>query len=170
MAHSENDGDEEITGINVVPLVDIVLVLLIIFMVTANFMSKPAIDLDLPTADTGDRKERNQFSLLLGKDGSVAIGAKRIRGEDFSDQLERVIARFKGERRASLRERGVSPSALQLEAMARAELTMIISADRAVPHGRVIHFIDSARRRGVRKYAFNVSAAPQQQERGRAAQ
>ena len=50
MAFAVQNGDEEITGINVTPLVDIVLVLLIIFMVTANFIVRETLEVDLPRA------------------------------------------------------------------------------------------------------------------------
>ena len=160
MAHGVQDGgDEEITGINVVPLVDIVLVLLIIFMVTANVMVKPAIDMQLPSADTGDRKERNQFSLLLGKDGSVAIGERVVEAEEIGVELRRVLEEFKAEKRASARAAGRNPGDLQLTALARQELTMVIQADTLVSHGRVIHFVDEARKVGILKYAFNVDPA-----------
>ena len=51
MAGGSNlDEDDIISGINVTPLVDIMLVLLIIFMLTANIINNPAIQVDLPKA------------------------------------------------------------------------------------------------------------------------
>ena len=50
MAGSVTEDEDEITGINVTPLVDIVLVLLIIFMVTANFIDRETVEVDLPRA------------------------------------------------------------------------------------------------------------------------
>ncbi len=157
MAHgAENNNDEGITSINVVPLVDIVLVLLIIFMVTANFMAKPAIDMELPQADTADRKERNQFSLLLGKDGSVAIGERKVNDQRIADEFQRLFSGYKEEKRKNIQATGRSISDNQLTILARNELTMVIQADTQVSHGRVIHFIDEARKIGILKYAFNV--------------
>ena len=52
------DDDDEITGINVTPLVDIMLVLLIIFMVASNYIVKEAIEVNLPKAATGWRATR----------------------------------------------------------------------------------------------------------------
>ncbi len=156
MAHGTIDSDEELTEINVVPLVDIVLVLLIIFMVTANFMVKPAIDMELPSADTGDRKERNQFSLLLGKDGSVAIGEREIQAARIEEEFQRLFDEYKADKKASIEAEGRTVSDNQLTLMARNELTMVIQADILVSHGRVIHFVDEARKVGILKYAFNV--------------
>ncbi|MCP4602659.1 MAG: biopolymer transporter ExbD [Proteobacteria bacterium] len=156
MSHGAIGIDDALTEINVVPLVDIVLVLLIIFMVTANFMVKPAIDMELPSADTGDRKERNQFSLLLGKDGSVAIGDRSIDEQRISYEFQKMFDNYKQEKLASIRAKGRDLSDNQLTLMARNELTMVIQADALVSHGRVIHFVDEARKVGILKYAFNV--------------
>jgi biopolymer transport protein ExbD len=156
MAAKANFQDEPITEINVVPLVDIVLVLLIIFMVTANFMDKPAIDMELPKADTAERKERNQFSLLLGEDGSVAIGDTRIPEREVPVQLRRVFNEYKTEKRTTAQTEGRRISDNQATLLAQKELTMIIEADQKVSHGRIIHFIDLARKTGIYKYAFNV--------------
>jgi len=149
-------NDEMITDINVVPLVDIVLVLLIIFMVTATFIVKPAIDMELPKADTGDRKERNQFSLLLGKDGTVAIGERKIKEEEIVAEFTKLFDDFKSEKKKNLEAEGKSLKDEQLTDLARSELTMVIQADTKVSHGRVIYFIDQARQVGILKYAFNV--------------
>lgn len=159
MASAQQSPDEEITGINVVPLVDIVLVLLIIFMVTANFIAKPAIDMELPTADTAERKERNQFSLLLGKDGSVAIGDKPIDEDAFTRELQRIFEEYKTQKQKTASAAGSDLSDHQATLHARNELTMVLQADAAVSHGRIIHFIDEARKVGIVKYAFNVDSS-----------
>ncbi len=156
MAGGPQNQDDMLTEINVVPLVDIVLVLLIIFMVTANFIVKPAIDLELPKADTGDRKERNQFSLLLGKDGTVVIGEQKIDETEVSAEFQKIFDHYVEEKRTNLQKEGKTPGDAALENAARNELTMVIQADALVTHGRVIHFIDEARKVGILKYAFNV--------------
>ncbi|MDJ0765861.1 MAG: biopolymer transporter ExbD [Myxococcota bacterium] len=159
MSHGQQHQDEEITGINVVPLVDIVLVLLIIFMVTANFIAKPAIDMELPSADTGESKDRNQFSLLLGHDGSVAIGERMVDGKDIIGEFQQIFDTYKNEKRASAEAEGKKITDNTATLMARNALTMVIQADTTVSHGRIIYFIDSARKVGIRKYAFNVDPA-----------
>ncbi len=159
MSHGVQNPDEEIVGINVVPLVDIVLVLLIIFMVTANFMAKPAIDMELPSADTGESKERNQFSLLLGDDGSVAIGEKTLDEANVPGELKQIFDDYKKDKRAGAEAAGKKISDNTATVMTRNELTMIIQADKDVSHGRIIYFIDTARKVGILKYAFNVDPA-----------
>lgn len=164
MAGSPIHSDDIIADINVVPLVDIVLVLLIIFMVTATFMVKPAIDMELPKADTGDRKERNQFSLLLGKDGSVAIGDRAVEEDNIRNEFLDLLDSYIEEKKENLEEEGKTLSQSALEELAREELTMVIQADTQVSHGRVIYFIDVARQVGILKYAFNVDPEAAEEE------
>ena len=131
-------GDPEpasmITGINVTPLVDITLVLLIIFMVTASYIVSPSIKIDLPKAASGGEQQRSSLSLTL-----TAQGAVFLNGAPSSDQ---AIARYVA---------GALPQNPELQA--------VIAADRAVPHGTVVHFIDVVRRAGVRRFAINVDPA-----------
>lgn len=76
MAMSSND-DEEISGINVTPLVDVCLVLVIIFMVTAPLMSDPVIKVTLPKAHADqDQKEQEKITITLGKGGELGLDDK----------------------------------------------------------------------------------------------
>ena len=120
-----------IVGINVTPLVDITLVLLIIFMVTASYIVSPSIKVDLPKAGTGGEQQRTALSLTL-----TAQGALYLNGAPSNDEgLARYVA-------------GVLPRTPDLQA--------VIAADRAVPHGAVVHLIDVVRRAGVRRFAIDV--------------
>lgn len=77
MAMSSGDDDDIVAGINITPLVDVCLVLVIIFMVTAPIMSDPVIKVDLPKAHAdADQKESDKTTITLGKDGKVALDAK----------------------------------------------------------------------------------------------
>ncbi|MBI5203156.1 MAG: biopolymer transporter ExbD, partial [Elusimicrobia bacterium] len=66
-AYAETEA--EITGINVTPLVDVCLVLVIIFMVTAPLLSNPAFKVDLPVAHTKEGEEKDTITLSLSADG-----------------------------------------------------------------------------------------------------
>src|SRR5579859_1281052 len=82
MAGANLDGDGPIVDINITPLVDVCLVLVIIFMVTAPMFSEPAIKVDLPKAHTqeGKGEEQDKITLTLSKDGDCALDE-----EKFSD-------------------------------------------------------------------------------------
>lgn len=76
MAGGAIDDEEIVSGINVTPLVDVCLVLVIIFMVTAPLMSDPVIKVELPKASTREGEERDKVTVTLGKDGRVALDQK----------------------------------------------------------------------------------------------
>jgi biopolymer transport protein ExbD len=127
-------GEETIASINVTPLVDITLVLLIVFMVTAKLMVSQAIPFDLPKAATGGE---TQTVLAISVDGR---GQVRADGRDISDD-------------ESLRQTA-------REALARdPEIRTVVQASTAVSHGSVIHVLDELRKAGVRRIAFGVDKA-----------
>ena len=131
MAAQAANDDEMITGINVTPLVDITLVLLIIFMVTASYIVSPAIKVDLPKAASGSDQTKTTLAITIAKDGNVYLN-----GERSSDG--RIVDYIHGE----------LPKNPDLQA--------IIAADKVVSHGDVIHVIDLVKRSGVHRFALNV--------------
>jgi biopolymer transport protein ExbD len=135
-ASSRNDDDDGIiSGINVTPLVDITLVLLIIFMVTAKIIVSQSLPLDLPKAAQGQEVQQI-FGVDLHANGDTLVDGKKLPSED-----------------------GILP--LAREAQARnAELRAVIRADTTVQHGRVIRALDLLKQAGVSKIAFGVSPIP----------
>ena len=88
MAGGAQEADDAITGINVTPLVDITLVLLIIFMVTTKIVLNQTVPLDLPKAATGTSDVQIVFSIILAVDGRASAGViaamgGMIRSEPF---------------------------------------------------------------------------------------
>jgi biopolymer transport protein ExbD len=146
MAHgSSATRSSPITGINMTPLVDIMLVLLIIFMVTAQLVvSRQALNVDLPSARTG-AEVPDLFNLVID-----ASGAIRLDGQALSD--EDVLARARAAREKNR------------------ELRAVIAADAGVVHGRVMRLMDLLRQVGVSKIGFAVvpevpASAPQLPQR-----
>ena len=93
MTSDVGDDDDAITGINVTPLVDVCLVLVIIFMVTAPLMSDPVMKVTLPKAKTHEGEERDKITVTLGKDGNLALDSK-IYGkfEEMEPELKLKLA------------------------------------------------------------------------------
>jgi biopolymer transport protein ExbD len=120
-----------ISEINVTPLVDIMLVLLIIFMVTTTYIVRDAIEVQLPEASTGEPKKVSLVAVTIDAAGALSLnGSKATEGD--------ISAFIRQEHREGL------------------SLEAVIAADKNVPHGRVVSIIDLLRREGVVKFAINV--------------
>ena len=93
MAMASMDDDDIVAGINVTPLVDVCLVLVIIFMVTAPIMSDPVIKVNLPTAHTHEGEEKDKITLTLSKNGRVALDEKIYKDlPSMEDDLKEKLA------------------------------------------------------------------------------
>jgi biopolymer transport protein ExbD len=80
------DDDDIVSGINVTPLVDVCLVLVIIFMVTAPLLNDPVIKVQLPKAHTKEGEEKEKITITLGKDGRMALEHKEFSSIDALEQ------------------------------------------------------------------------------------
>lgn len=128
---ASQDDEGAITGINVTPFVDIALVLLIIFMVTAKYIVTPqAIPVDLPRAATGNSVS---VAVAVSIDQSGAIFA------DTRPVTEEQLVALMRQKHAE-----------------NPEVRAIIAADQRVTHGRVVHVIDLVRQAGVSKFAIQT--------------
>ena len=88
-----DDEDGLLTGINVTPLVDVCLVLVIIFMVTAPLLSNPAFKVDLPKAQTREGEEKDKTTISLSADGRYAIDESEVKTlDDLSQKLKAKLA------------------------------------------------------------------------------
>jgi biopolymer transport protein ExbD len=127
---SGGSSDTEIIGgINVTPLVDITLVLLVIFIVTAKLIVTPAVPLELPRAARTDEIQV-VFSVILPARGPTLVNGAAVDGD--AELLARVRASVGGD----------------------AEVRAVIAADGEVPHRRVIHLLDLLRQGGMERIAF----------------
>ncbi|MDP8254157.1 MAG: biopolymer transporter ExbD [Candidatus Alcyoniella australis] len=133
MAGNHRDSEESITNINVTPLVDITLVLLIIFMVTATFIVSPSIKVELPKAVTAESSDPQTFSIVATAEGDLFLNGAPTDEAQIVDYIKQRLVN--------------SP-----------DLQVVISADKMVYHGNVVHLIDLVRQHGVRKFALNVES------------
>jgi biopolymer transport protein ExbD len=128
MASMQNT-DEEISGINVTPLVDVTLVLLIIFMVTAKLIAGQGIPLDLPKAKTAGATQ-TVLNVSIDAQGGVLANGSKISND----------AELKGRAARALRD--------------NPELRTVISASESATHGKVMHVLDTVRDAGITRVAF----------------
>ncbi len=93
MAGAGLNDEEPITDINITPLVDVCLVLVIIFMVTAPMFSEPALKVDLPSAHTKEGEEKDKITLTLSKDGQYALDYEKFpTAQAMTERLKEKLA------------------------------------------------------------------------------
>jgi biopolymer transport protein ExbD len=133
MAHS-TQSDDAITGINVTPLVDITLVLLIIFMVTAKLIAGQGVPLDLPKAATAGVTQ-TVLTVEIGDHGNVSVNGQSVADRPALEQKAKSAL-------------GDDPA-----------LRALISASARASHGTVLQVMDSLRKVGLSKIAFAADKA-----------
>jgi biopolymer transport protein TolR len=128
----EDSGGGIISDINVTPLVDITLVLLIIFMVTARFIVNRAIPgVDTPRAASGE-EVRTTLALTLDKDRTLFVNGQKTDVQLLVDYLKTAVAQ-------------------------NPDIQAVITADNTIPYGDFVSLIDAVRLSGIKKYALTVS-------------
>ena len=130
---SGKDDDEMITAINVTPLVDVVLVLLIILMVTASYIVSKSIPMDLPNAASGEGTPPQAISISIDQEGALYLDAEPIAEDVLRQRVIEYVAR-----------------------VGESEARATIAADGRVSHGHVVHIMDLLRRVHVSHFAINV--------------
>jgi biopolymer transport protein ExbD len=131
MAHAQGSTDDEITGINVTPLVDIMLVLLLIFMITTHLDQPGALGVNLPRASTASEAPVSSLNIVIAKDGAL-----RLDGQPAT--LVAIEARAQH---------------------GNAETQAVVSADQGVTYDKVVGVVDAVRRGGVSKLALAADLA-----------
>ncbi|TBR26124.1 biopolymer transporter ExbD [bacterium] len=125
------EGSRPITDINVTPLVDIILVVLIIFMATAPLIERKALRVDVPKARHSERAGLEALEVTFDKARALSIGGRALTREALT---------------ADLKERLRSDP----------EMRVILSADRALPYGDIVGVLDLIRGAGLRKVSLEV--------------
>jgi biopolymer transport protein ExbD len=129
MANVSSNDEEGINGINVTPLVDVTLVLLIIFMVTAKLIAGHGVPLDLPKAATAGVTQ-TMLTLSIDPQGKVLANGQPVASD----------AALRDQTRQALRQ--------------NPELRTVIAASAGASHGSVMHVVDTVRDAGAVKIAF----------------
>jgi biopolymer transport protein ExbD len=125
------DDEGEITSINVTPLVDVMLVLLIIYMITTSIIINPeGLRVDKPEAATGQTQDRASILIVCRKDGTTAVDGREMTTDE---EIVGAIANKLAEDR---------------------DVQGIVQCDTKAEVGRMVHLIDLLRAGGVTKYAI----------------
>jgi biopolymer transport protein TolR len=128
---AQTDRGGIIAGINVTPLVDIMMVLLVVFIVTAKIVVSPAVPLDLPPA-TQSQQIQVILSVVVPASGDTLVNGTPV--TDDADFVRRAKQSLAGD----------------------PELRAVINADGAAPHRRVLHTLDLLKSAGLARVAFGA--------------
>ncbi len=134
MAGSIQDGDAEdndISDINITPFVDVVLVLLVIFMITAPTIMKDVINLKLPKTETSDGKIVQTLGVAINRDGNILLDGKITDDAGLAAATKESLA--------------INP-----------QTQAVITADVEVVYGRVVKVIDLMKSVGLEKFAVQI--------------
>jgi biopolymer transport protein ExbD len=123
------DDNDLVTGINVTPLVDITLVLLIVFMVTATFVSEQGLQVNLPKVATQENAPTPALTVALGKDGRLKVMKKDVDLEGLRRQME-------------------------IEVRANPAVKVLLKAQKDLPYEKVAEVLDTIKLAGVQKVAL----------------
>lgn len=134
------DDDEAIVDINITPFVDIILVVLIIFMVTATYIMEQSIKVKLPDAATGEPTEESSFAITMDAEKSLFLDGEPITEEALRKALQ--AAKKESEQKKETGEKH--------------DVKCLISADHTVSHGDFVGIIDLIRQEGINKYFINI--------------
>jgi biopolymer transport protein ExbD len=128
-------GDEDdlsaIAEINVTPFVDVVLVLLVIFMVTAPMLVREQLSVNLPKTTTGEKSATKALAIVLTKEGAVSIADESISMDAIGDRIKQAVAE--------------DPN-----------VQAVITADKDTKHGDVVTVIDQVKRAGLTRFAIQI--------------
>lgn len=132
MASKLDNDDEGFNDINITPFVDVVLVLLVIFMVTAPVMVKESLKVNLPKTLTSDiTSKADSIGVAITKEGQVLFNGKLLGPESLQAELKRI-----------------SKEAPQTN--------FLISADTDSRHGDVVRLIDMLKKNDLNRFALQV--------------
>jgi biopolymer transport protein ExbD len=128
-----NHNDDEImSDINITPLVDIMLVLLITFMLVSTLVDFSAINVELPKAATGEDAKIESIAIVVTKSGQYFVAGNPV---DSFDELKAILTVKKEQ---------------------NPQVQTVISADKNISHGHVVKIIDLVRKLGISKFAVSV--------------
>ncbi|HMV80364.1 MAG TPA: biopolymer transporter ExbD [Leptospiraceae bacterium] len=128
---SGGNEDEIIDSINITPMVDVILVLLVIFMVTANFLKKESININLPKVEAADPNVTKSTQVALGRDGKIYLEGTVVNEEKLSSVLTR-------------------------DAKLKPNMRLTLSADEKIPYGTIMKLMGVIRKTGVTRVALSV--------------
>ena len=128
---NQDNDDSSFSSINVTPFVDVVLVLLVIFMITAPALVKDIINLNLPKTQTTDGQQTVTLGVAINRDGNILLNGQLTDDEGLKKAATQSLAENQ-------------------------DAQAIISADTEVTYGRVVKVIDLLKSSGLNRFAVQI--------------
>ena len=129
----QSNNSSQFSDINITPFVDVVLVLLVIFMVTAPMIAQQVLDIKLPSAESADSVSTEALGLAVTAKGQFLLNGKLIDQESLKIKTQDAVKKNKN-------------------------VQVVIAADGDSPHRFVIKAIDIIKKSGVENFAFQVKS------------
>lgn len=128
---SQSGDDDEISNINITPMVDVILVLLVIFMVTANFLKKESININLPKVQAADPNVAASVQVAITRDGKILLEGQSTTEELLFKTMER-------------------------DSKLKPNMRITLSADEHLSYGTITKLMGLIRKAGVTRIALSV--------------
>ena len=122
--------------INITPLTDVMMVLLVIFMVTTPLIMKASIDINLPKAHVKKAAVTEQIRIMITREGKVFVNQKQVKLNQLEAVLEKMLSGSGG------------------------EPAVTVAADQKVPYGEAVRILDIARQAGAQKLVLAADPLP----------
>ena len=119
------------TNINITSLIDVLFILLIFFMVSSSFIEQPGMKLELPTIQSKEVARLENLVMHISKEGEIFLGDKPVTMENLAEEIEAMIPNI-------------------------AEKTLVLNADKATSHGKIVEIMDIAKRSGLNKIVIGT--------------
>jgi biopolymer transport protein ExbD len=130
MSHDDDEDDAIVADINMTPLIDIMLVLLVVFMISSTVAVESGMDIELPkTVLTNEKKDGEILIISLSKEGKVAIHGKAVKTEEISRTIASELAVLKTD-------------------------SVILEGDTSANLGKAIELMDMAKIAGAKNFSI----------------
>ncbi len=127
------DSESELVSINVTPLVDITLVLLIIFMVTSSLVLRETVEVDFPRPAAGASRTPVLLSIVMNEDSTLLLDGAEVSEAELRKQVVLAIGKDK-------------------------QTGAVVSAHKSVSYGKVVRLIDAIKGDGVERFVLNIQS------------
>ena len=144
MNFKRNNASNDEPEINLIPMIDVLLVIIIFLMLTTTYSRFADLNINLPTAENNPSQsilEPKELELIITADGEIKIGDSLLSAQASNDEILNLLETQKNNLNKN---------------KADENLLLIISADAKTPHQRVIDIMQISQKIGIEKISFSI--------------